>query len=172
MGQTVTYDFSFFGRHFLTTLSPIYENGEISNIIGCSNDISELNSAKEEVEFLAFHDTLTNLPNRRKLTEDITKFIESGNKFALFMLDLDRFKLINDTLGHTFGDELLKIVTKRLQKIIDPKGYFYRFAGDEFLILLPDMVDKESITNFARNLLDVFKEKIQLSTSNRSIYNW
>ena len=162
MGQTVTYDYSFFGRHVLTTLSPIYVNGEIESLIGCSNDISELNRAKEEVEFLAYHDPLTNLPNRRKFTECITKLIESGERFALFFLDLDRFKFINDNLGHSFGDDLLKIVAKRLQKIIDPKGYFYRFAGDEFIILLPDIVDNESLTNFARNLLDVFKEKIQL----------
>jgi diguanylate cyclase (GGDEF)-like protein/PAS domain S-box-containing protein len=162
-GQTVTYDFSFNGRHILSTLSPIYENGEIVSLIGCSNDISEVYRAKEKVEFLAYHDPLTNLPNRRKFTEVISNFIGSGKRFALLMLDLDRFKFFNDTLGHTFGDEILKIVVKRLQKIIGHKGYFFRFAGDEFIILLPDLVDKESLASFARNLLDAFKEKIQLS---------
>lgn len=163
MGHTVTYDYSFQGRRVLTTLSPIYENGEIIYLIGSSNDVSELNSARESVEYLAFHDDLTNLPNRRKFTKDITNLIVTGKRFALFILDLDRFKFINDSLGHTYGDELLKIVTGRLQSVINPKGYFYRFAGDEFIILLPDTVDKESLRNFARNLLVAFEEKIQLS---------
>jgi diguanylate cyclase (GGDEF)-like protein/PAS domain S-box-containing protein len=163
MGQTLTYDYSFKDHHVLTTLSPIYENGKIINLIGCSNDVSDLISAKEEVEYLAYHDSLTSLPNRRKFVEDIKKFIGCGNRFALFMLDLDRFKFINDSLGHTFGDELLKIVSMRLQKVINQKGNLYRFAGDEFIILLPDIIDNEIFTNFTSNLLDVFKEKITFS---------
>lgn len=163
MGQTLTYDYSFKDHHVLTTLSPIYENGKIINLIGCSNDVSDLISAKEEVEYLAYHDSLTSLPNRRKFVEDIKKFIGCGNRFALFMLDLDRFKFINDSLGHTFGDELLKIVSMRLQKVINQKGNLYRFAGDEFIILLPDIIDNKIFTNFTSNLLDVFKEKIKFS---------
>ncbi|WML55094.1 diguanylate cyclase [Neobacillus sp. PS3-12] len=163
MGQTLTYDYSFKDHHILTTLSPIYENGKIINLIGCSNDVSDLISAKEEVEYLAYHDSLTSLPNRRKFVEDIKKLIGCGNRFALFILDLDRFKFINDSLGHTFGDELLKIVSMRLQKVINLKGNIYRFAGDEFIILLPDIIDNKIFTDFTNNLLDVFKEKITFS---------
>ena len=162
-GQTVTYNYSFRNHHVLTTLSPVYENGEIVNIIGCTNDISELHKTKEAVEYLAYHDTLTNLPNRRKFTEDITYFIESGPKFAFFILDLDRFKYINDSLGHTYGDRLLQVITERIQRILGPNRYFYRFAGDEFIILLPHRVDKGTLNQFARKLLSVFDEKVQLS---------
>ena len=162
-GQTVTYNYSFRNYHLLTSLSPIYENGEVVNIIGCTNDISELNKTKEAVEYLAYHDTLTNIPNRRKFTEDITHFIEMGQKFSFFMLDFDRFKYINDSLGHTYGDKLLQVITERIQKILGSDGYFYRFAGDEFIILLPQGVDKGTLNQFAQKLLSVFNEKVQLS---------
>ena len=162
-GQTVTYNYSFRNYHLLTSLSPIYENGEIVNIIGCTNDISELNKTKEAVEYLAYHDTLTNLPNRRKFTEDITSFIEMGQKFGFFMLDFDRFKHINDSLGHTYGDKLLQVITERIQKILGSDGYFYRFAGDEFIILLPHRIDEETLNQFAQKLLSVFNDKVQLS---------
>ena len=115
------------------------------------------------MEYLAYHDTLTNLPNRRKFTEDITNFIEMGQKFGFFMLDFDRFKHINDSLGHTYGDKLLQVITERIQKILGSDGYFYRFAGDEFIILLPHRIDEETLNQFAQKLLSVFNDKVQLS---------
>lgn len=163
MGQTVTYDSSFNGYHVVTVLSPIYEDGKIINIIGCCNDITELHQAKEKVEFLAYHDTLTNLPNRRKFTQDISKFFKEEKQFAFFMLDLDRFKYVNDSLGHSFGDELLKVVAERIRKAIHPNQYVYRFGGDEFIILLPEIVDLQTLTDYSNRLLAVFNKKIQLN---------
>ena len=162
-GQSVTSNYSFRDRRILTTLSPVYENGEITNIIGYSNDISELHRAQEEVEFLAYHDTLTGLPNRRKLIEDIQDLIKRKQKFAFLLLDLDQFKMINDTFGHVFGDNLLKIITMRLQQVIGPNDSIYRFAGDEFIILFPESRDEGSISKGADKILSVFHEKIQLS---------
>jgi diguanylate cyclase (GGDEF)-like protein/PAS domain S-box-containing protein len=162
MGQTITYDYSFNGRHILTTLSPIYSNNQIESLIGCTNDITELHTAKQEVEFLAFHDPLTKLPNRRKFIEDITKLIHEGKRFSLLFLDLDRFKLINDSLGHTYGDDLLKVVTDRMYKFIGPNDYFYRFASDEFIILLPGHINEIELENYACHLQAVLKDKIKL----------
>lgn len=162
-GQPVTYHYSLNGHHVLTTLSPIYENGEIIKIIGCTNDISELNKAKEELEFLAYHDTLTNAPNRRKFIDDFTDLLVGNKRFALLTLDLDRFKVINDTLGHTYGDELLRVISKRLENAIGQAGFFYRFAGDEFVLLVPEPDNKKTYSDYAKKLLAVFKEKIQLS---------
>jgi diguanylate cyclase (GGDEF)-like protein/PAS domain S-box-containing protein len=165
MGQTITYDYSLNGRHVITTLSPIYQNGEIESLIGCSNDITELHSTKQKVEFLAFHDPLTKLPNRRKFIDDITKLINTGNKFAFLFLDLDRFKMINDSLGHSFGDDLLKIVTERLQKILEPDDLLYRFASDEFSILLPNLTNKVLLEDYAHSLQAALKDKISLRNS-------
>lgn len=162
-GEIVTYDYSYNGHHVFTTLSPVYENGKIIKLIGCTNDISELNRAKEKVEFLAYHDILTGLPNRGKFTEDITQLLKAGRRFALFTMDLDRFKFINDMLGHTYGDELLKAVSGRLQSAAGQNGYIYRFAGDEFVMLLPEGDERTSYIKYANKLLAVFKEKIQLS---------
>ncbi|WP_191090719.1 sensor domain-containing protein [Niallia endozanthoxylica] len=164
-GQTVTYTYSYRNHHILTTLSPVYENGKITNIIGCSNDISELHRAKEEVEFLAYHDTLTNLPNRRKLIEDINQLIEKKQKFAFLLLDLDQFKNINDSFGHTFGDQLLKTIATRLQQVIGPNDYIYRFAGDEFIVLFPERLDEGVLIKAAEKLLSVFHEKVQFSST-------
>jgi len=163
MGRTVTYSYSFRDRHLLTTLSPVYENGKITNLIGCSNDVSELHRAKEEVEFLAYHDTLTNLPNRRKLIEDINYLMERNETFAFLLLDLDQFKHINDTFGHTFGDQLLKIISTRLQQMIGPNDYLYRFAGDEFIVLFRERMHEELLIKAAEKLLSIFHEKIQFS---------
>ena len=86
-----------------------------------------------------------------------------GQKFGFFILDFDRFKHINDSLGHTYGDKLLQVITERIQKILGSNGYFYRFAGDEFIILLPHRIDEETLNQFAQKLLSVFNDKVQLS---------
>ncbi len=164
-GQIVTYTYSHRNHRILTTLSPVYENGNITNLIGCSNDISELHRAKEEVEFLAYHDTLTNLPNRRKLIEDIHELMEKGQKFAFILLDLDQFKNINDTFGHTFGDQLLKIISTRLQQVIGPNDYIYRFAGDEFIVLFPEKLNEGSLIKATEKLLSIFHEKVQFNST-------
>jgi diguanylate cyclase (GGDEF)-like protein len=120
---------------------------------------------KQEAEFIALHDPLTKLPNRRKFAEDISVLIEGRKKFSLLFLDLDRFKLINDSLGHTFGDDLLMVVTERLQKNIGHNGYIYRFTSDEFIVLLPGLVDEKELEHYAHNLQSILKEKINLKNT-------
>lgn len=101
-----------------------------------------------ENEFLAQHDYLTNLPNRMNFMNKLKKEIEMNNPGAILLIDLDNFKNINDTLGHTYGDVVLKEVADRLMSISDDKIYVSRFGGDEFLILIANETSKEKIKKY------------------------
>ncbi|MEJ2361992.1 MAG: EAL domain-containing protein [Gammaproteobacteria bacterium] len=102
----------------------------------------ELEVANQKLEKLALHDSLTNLPNRFCIQDNLNRGIAdaklSGSTFAVIMMDLDRFKEINDTLGHDCGDQLLVAVGRRLQSVLRPTDLIGRLGGDEFAILLPD----------------------------------
>jgi diguanylate cyclase (GGDEF)-like protein len=101
----------------------------------------ELDKKNEELKHLALHDTLTGLPNRTLLNDRIDRVLSDSQRyrqsFALFVIDLDRFKEINDTLGHQFGDELLKLVSVRLKDSVRVNDSIARLGGDEFAVLLP-----------------------------------
>ncbi|CAH0344563.1 hypothetical protein BCI9360_00823 [Bacillus sp. CECT 9360] len=102
-----------------------------------------LNQAIQELTHVAYHDVLTGLSNRRKFKEQLEKSIvvasKEKSKFALLLLDLDRFKTINDTLGHEMGDLLLKEVGSRLSDCVGERGMVFRLGGDEFTVILPDI---------------------------------
>lgn len=169
-GETVTYTFSFKGKKLLTYLSPVYEHDQIIEIIGCVNDITELNNAQDEIAYMAFHDILTNLPNRRMFNEDMTTLITSSKKdnqpFSVLFLDLDRFKQINDSLGHTVGDMLIHEVSNRLKIVVGSKGMIYRFAGDEFILVFPN-VDAVGIKKYADQVISIFEQYFVLPNSHR-----
>lgn len=168
-GQAVNYTYSFKGRQLLTYLSPIHRDGHVVEVIGCINDITDLHNAQEEINFMAFHDMLTSLPNRRKFNDDITHVISNSRKhntcFAVFFLDLDRFKQINDSLGHTVGDDLIKEVANRLRQVTAGKGSIYRFAGDEFIIVYPNIQKKEAISAHAKEITSIFEKSFLLDHS-------
>jgi diguanylate cyclase (GGDEF)-like protein len=111
----------------------------------------------ERVEYLAYHDGLTGLPNRslfsKLLSQRIAESRANGRPLAVALLDLDRFKHINDALGHDAGDELLKEVAKRLKACVRDSDTVARLGGDEFVVLLPDSGDGEEVTNVARKIL-------------------
>lgn len=169
LGQAVNYTYSFNGRQLLTYLSPVHRDGCVVEVIGCINDITDLHNAQEEINFMAFHDTLTNLPNRRKFNDDITDVILKSQKnhtsFAVFFLDLDRFKQINDSLGHTVGDDLIKEVSTRLRQVAAGKGFIYRFAGDEFIIVYPNIKNKEAVSAYANEVSSIFENSFLLDHS-------
>ncbi|MBP2239610.1 diguanylate cyclase (GGDEF)-like protein/PAS domain S-box-containing protein [Cytobacillus eiseniae] len=165
-GKPITYNYAFHDRQLLTYLSPIYRDGEVVEIIGCINDITELHHVQEEVEFMAFHDLLTSLPNRRKFCDDLNHLIKkSDKKIAVLFLDLDRFKQINDSLGHTVGDQLLIEVANKLKSYADHEAKIYRLAGDEFIIVYPGIDNKEIVIKHAEHLLSIFEESIQINTN-------
>ncbi|MFE8697422.1 EAL domain-containing protein [Cytobacillus sp. FJAT-53684] len=169
LGKPVTYNYAYRNRQLLTYLSPIYREGKVVEIIGCINDITELHHVQEEVEFMAFHDLLTSLPNRRKFCDDLNHLMrksrEKGEKIAVFFLDLDRFKQINDSLGHTVGDQLIKAVAMKLKTEICSKSEIYRLAGDEFIIIYPNIESKDKVINYAKKLLAIFDQSILLGAN-------
>ncbi len=125
---------------FITT----YEGEEAVQVI--IRDISKRKKAEEQVELLAYYDSLTGIANRNllyeHLSEAVTRNEKRGQTFAVMFLDLDRFKMINDTYGHSFGDLLLQKVSTRLTNSIGEEGKIFRYGGDEFIIVLE--TDKRS----------------------------
>ncbi len=168
LGEPVTFTHSFKQRSLLTYLSPIYEKDQVVEVIGCVSDITELVDAEKEIKYMAYHDLLTNLPNRRKMNEDMLKLIHIANnrnkRFAVFFLDIDRFKQINDSLGHNTGDILIKEVSNRLRKGIGSKGSIFRFAGDEFIIVFSN-IDNKTINQYGQEILSIFEEAFTLTNS-------
>jgi diguanylate cyclase (GGDEF)-like protein/PAS domain S-box-containing protein len=135
-------------------------------LLGVSTDITELKQHEKELNHQANHDVLTGLPNRRMLNENLTNILKPAeSKAALMLIDLDRFKYINDTLGHDVGDLLLIEVSKRLKQFIGEIGLananVYRLGGDEFTLLFP-FRHSEEVTDIAKSLLEQFNKEFIL----------
>ncbi|PRC92803.1 putative bifunctional diguanylate cyclase/phosphodiesterase [Solimicrobium silvestre] len=117
--------------------------GHITHYIGSYIDITERKEAEEKIKYIAFHDHLTNLPNRRllldRLQQALTSNARSGRKGALLFIDLDNFKDLNDTLGHDTGDLLLQQVAQRLEASFRENDTVSRMGGDEFVVMLLDL---------------------------------
>ena len=123
-------------------IATLFSGQQRSNgVFGVARDITERVKAEETINFQAYHDLLTNLPNRGLFEDRIDMVIaqakRNDQKFGLMFLDLDRFKLINDTLGHTLGDLMLQAIAQRLQSCVREGDTLARFGGDEFTLLLP-----------------------------------
>jgi len=136
--------------------------GKITNFVSVFQDISELKLKEEQIIHMAYHDALTGLPNRLLLTDRISRNIERAkrhqSRFAVLFLDLDRFKQINDTLGHNVGDDLLQIISKRLSLICRAEDTVSRLGGDEFIILIDQFESEEQLLKILSRLLSVVRE--------------
>ncbi len=130
--------------------------GEIAHYIFSCVDITDRKASEEQVRYLAHHDVLTGLPNRsvaeRKLREAMQQSRRSGEPVAVLFIDLDRFKTINDSLGHQTGDALLKLVAQRLRAPIREVDAVSRFGGDEFVVLLNGVADSAEALQIAQRL--------------------
>jgi diguanylate cyclase (GGDEF)-like protein len=141
---------------------------ELNNYIAEQERISRvLEETKEHFRHAAFHDSLTGLPNRAMFTELLKAEIESTNRrdphmFAVLFLDLDRFKNINDSLGHTHGDLLLVAFAERLERTLRPVDTLARFGGDEFAILITGMTDATDAVRVAQRIQDELSEPFVL----------
>lgn len=131
-------------------------HGKAYQMVGSVSDITERRRYEENLEFLASHDSLTGLPNRhslaRALTQSIAATQNTSTLLGLFFVDLDRFKDINDTLGHRAGDLLLQGVAQRLGQLFGEQGRIFRHGGDEFVILLPECKDTSAALAFGEAL--------------------
>ena len=141
-------------------------SGELPRYIVMSRDISGRKQAEERLEFLASHDPLTGLPNRLLLGANLGQAIDrarrGGKQLALLMLDLDRFKDVNDSFGHRIGDELLQQVSQRLLARLRKTDRLTRLGGDEFTILVEDLANPEAAGRVAQEIIAEFREPWRL----------
>ncbi|WP_442597875.1 sensor domain-containing protein [Neobacillus sp. D3-1R] len=141
---------------------PIFYEGRLAKqVVG--RDISQRKKAEKTIEYMAYFDALTGLPNRNRFRQYLNKVLmENKDQMqAVLFLDLDRFKIINDTKGHTVGDLILKKVANRLEFVVQKHGMVSRQGGDEFIILLENM-DKDQVTTIAQQILDEFSTPLKL----------
>lgn len=143
-------------------LQPTISVLETKNLIIAFKEMrKQINSRQQELEFHALHDSLTGLANRTLLKERLEQSIHNAkqerNSFAILIMDLDRFKEVNDTLGHAVGDKLLQQVAKRLIELLRETDVVVRLGGDEFAILLPS-AQEEQAKNIAKKVTDGFQQ--------------
>ena len=125
--------------------------------VSTHEDITERTNAEEKVRYMARHDVLTGLPNRSALHEEMSKAlsrIARGERHAVFCLDLDQFKQVNDTLGHPTGDALLRVVTARLENCVRGQDTVARLGGDEFAVLQSNIKQSGDVEELAQRLID------------------
>ena len=149
---------------------PVSGNDELSDLATAVNemlsfleayDIEEKKQAEERIEHLAWHDALTDLPNRLlfqdRLGIALARALRYGEQVAVMMLDLDRFKEINNTLGHETGDQLLRAIAKRLMACVRRNNTVARMSGDEFFFILPDIRESQDAGRMAARILKIFQ---------------
>jgi diguanylate cyclase (GGDEF)-like protein/PAS domain S-box-containing protein len=140
---------------------------EVEYYVAIFTDITERKAYEERITFQAFHDALTGLPNRILFHDRLDQALTQAKRRklltpAVMFLDLDRFKLINDTLGHDAGDVLLKEVANRLRACVRESDTVARFGGDEFTVLLPEITQESDARAVAMKILDAMQEPVLL----------
>jgi len=161
-------------RWMLTSKVPFYdEYGKVAGVVGIGRDITDRKSAEQRIQYLATHDHLTGLPNRTMFSEILEHAIESAHRYdrklALLFIDLDRFKEINDTLGHEAGDQLLKEMAKRFTASLRSSDVIARFGGDEFVILLQAAESLASTGQVAEKLIAAAIEPASIMGERRQV---
>ena len=145
---------------------PSFRGKKFAGFRGTGADITDEYHREAETARLAKFDSLTGLANRHRMAQVIdgtlTAFKQAKRNCAILMLDLDRFKQVNDTLGHAAGDELLKQVSDRLQRSIDRECEIGRLGGDEFQVMIPDVDDRGELGEIAMKIIDMLKQPYSL----------
>ena len=150
------------------------EHGRFLGFRGIGTDLTQQRRSDEEINRLAKYDSLTGLPNRMLMRRTLDEALQNQQQgttaaCALFLIDLDRFKNVNDTLGHPIGDALLKQVAQRLTSVVGDKGQIGRLGGDEFEAVLPAMHDGASLASLAERLIQQVSMPYSIEGHNISI---
>ena len=145
--------------HWSLSGNPVFdENGRFLGFRGIGTDLTEQRRSEQEITRLAKFDSLTGLPNRALMRQTLDEALRNATSrqkgCALFLIDLDRFKNVNDTLGHPIGDALLRQVAQRLTSVMGDHGQIGRLGGDEFIAVLPGAVESGLIESLARTLIE------------------
>ncbi|MEK3720134.1 EAL domain-containing protein [Paenibacillus sp. FSL H8-0034] len=151
-----------------TTLNPILQaNGEVTSLVLVMRDITERKKSEQTIYHLAYHDTLTDLPNRRLFMDRLRKEVQLAKRqhtqLAIMFLDLDRFKDINDSLGHEAGDLILIESAKRISHCVGPNGLVARLGGDEFVVLLKSLSSLTEVESVSITIQTSLQEPIELA---------
>lgn len=150
-------------RFFEASVSPLRNGqGEMVGFRCLARDITERKRMEQQLKDMATHDALTGLPNRRLFNDRLHMALAQAQRnhrtLAVVLLDLDRFKDINDMLGHNVGDQLLEAVGKRLTNLMRKSDTVARWGGDEFILLAPDMARVEDAAKIAQRILEAFRK--------------
>ncbi|WP_305959339.1 putative bifunctional diguanylate cyclase/phosphodiesterase [Aurantiacibacter sp. 219JJ12-13] len=143
--------------------TPMYdENGSYIGFRGVGSDVTEQRDRDEKIAYLARYDTLTGLPNRLMLTEALGEAMRYADQWktrcAFLMIDLDRFKAVNDSLGHQLGDRLLAKVSRRLDSVMGENEQCGRLGGDEFAVVIRDAADKSRVERLSEAIIDTLSQ--------------
>ncbi|WP_456276422.1 putative bifunctional diguanylate cyclase/phosphodiesterase [Bacillus sp. AK128] len=151
------------------TATQIKVDDSITGIYAIVKDVTEQNKVQEKVNYLAYHDELTGLLNRRGIYKEVEDQINKKLPFATVIIDVDMFKDINDHLGHAAGDTLLKLITKRLQYTVERKGFIARLGGDEFLICIPEITDTIEVRKTIEAIQTAMKQPFKIEEEQKEI---
>ena len=148
------------------SIAPLFFNEQLEGFLAIKLDITDIMESQKKIEFFAYYDQLTGLPNRIKLQEVLFDMIKVAQKnqtrIAMIIADLDRFKDINDALGHPMGDKLLSIIALRLKNITQNKAFLARIGGDEFVILMECIDDDTAVIDMSLMVIDNIKTPISI----------
>ncbi|MCU7862606.1 MAG: EAL domain-containing protein [Candidatus Thiodiazotropha sp. (ex Lucinoma borealis)] len=157
-------DGSCFPVEFWST--PVRRGDEVVGAVVSFHDISERREADERIEHLAFHDSLTGLPNRmllkEKLRDALSLLKRYSSSFAIYLLDLDHFKDVNDSLGHPAGDELLQQVAQRLKASVRDEDILARMGGDEFALIQQHAEDVADVSLLSQRIIDFIRQPFEI----------
>ncbi len=154
-------------RYFDIQCSPLHDDqGKVTSVIGVALDVTERVRFEDRLLHQAQHDALTGLPNRRlfqdRLDQALTRGRRDGRKVAILFLDLDNFKLVNDTLGHEAGDQLLKQITHRITRVLGPSHLLARLGGDEFTVVVEHFTSTTTVERLAERIRLSMEESFEL----------
>ncbi len=159
------------GSCYLVKMAPEFsENGAVESVLAVARDITELNASRKHIEWMAYHDPLTSASNRTFFGECLRAVVAVPSdgaecKAAVMMVDMDRFKDVNDTMGHAVGDEMLREAVNRLRACVRAEDEVARFGGDEFAILIRDPRSRADVESIAQRIIEQFNQRFLLDGS-------